>query len=323
MAPGTSPAPQSGEVSGPSGRLGGRRPRAGATREVDRGAGLFIASAINSSHSLSRSAAKPRRFRAQCVVRHAPTLVEGDIKARCRIVGADDLNGDGRADLAVFDAGAYVGEHSVGYGNPPRLFPERPRQAAPAHRMRSPDAVRCEHERDPPVPPASGPSDLHLNVAMSGDIDGDIDLCVESGGGANVDSHLVVNNGDGTSAVGSWSNHQPLDVEPRPPLNVYGRFYMGHFADLDHDGDSDLVFGRLRPPTSFHQSSLVLVNDGAGYFPDANLSARTRRIRTGSRAFSASPTSTSIDTTMSRQPLRSTSCSSSPPWFSPSIAVAL
>ena len=131
------------------------------------------------------------------------------------------------------------------------------------------DAVEQEHQRDPPVPPASGPADLHLKTATAGDIDGDgdIDLWVESGGGANVDSHLMVNNGDGTFAVDSSSNHQRLEAESLPPLNVYGRFHMGHFADLDRDGDSDLVLGHLRHPTRLHQSSLVLVNDGAGYFP--------------------------------------------------------
>ena len=200
--------------------------------------------------------------------RHAPTLVEADIEARCPIVVANDFNGDGRADLAVFDAGAYVDEHSLGYGNPPQLF-----LSGPGGRLRPSDAladaVRREHERDPPVPPASGPADLHLKSATSGDVDGDrdVDLWVESGGGANVDSHLMVNNGDGTFTVDSSSNHQRLEAESRPPLNAYGRFHMGHFADLDHDGDSDLVLGQLRHPTRLHQSSLVLVNDGAGYFP--------------------------------------------------------
>ena len=54
--------------------------------------------------------------------RHAPELVEGTIDAHIPIVVADDFNGDGRADLAVFDAGVYVVEQSSGYGNPPQLF---------------------------------------------------------------------------------------------------------------------------------------------------------------------------------------------------------
>ena len=53
----------------------------------------------------------------------APELVEGAIEARSAIVVAADLNGDTRADLAIFDEGVYVSEPSfLGYGNPPQLF---------------------------------------------------------------------------------------------------------------------------------------------------------------------------------------------------------
>ena len=38
--------------------------------------------------------------------RSAPELVEGTIEARNAVVVADDFNGDGRDDLAIFDAGA-------------------------------------------------------------------------------------------------------------------------------------------------------------------------------------------------------------------------
>ena len=200
--------------------------------------------------------------------RPAPELVEGTIAARHPVVVADDFNGDGRDDLAIFDAGAYVDAHSLGYGNPPQLFLShddgvfRPSPALA-------DAVEREHERDPPVPPASGPADLHLKTATSGDIDGDgdIDLWVESGGGANVDSHLMVNNGDGTFTVDSSSNHQRLEAEFLPQLNVYGRFHMGHFADLDNDGDLDLVLGQIRDPDRITQFSIVLVNGGTGHYP--------------------------------------------------------
>ena len=41
---------------------------------------------------------------------HAPELVDGTIDARSPVVVAADFNGDGRPEVAVFDAGVYVGE---------------------------------------------------------------------------------------------------------------------------------------------------------------------------------------------------------------------
>lgn len=78
----------------------------------------------------------------------APELIEGTIDARDPLLVAADLNGDGRPDLAVFDAGVYVSEVSSGYGNPPQLL-----LSSPDGRLRPSDAlaeaVRREHELRP------------------------------------------------------------------------------------------------------------------------------------------------------------------------------
>ena len=50
--------------------------------------------------------------------RHAPELVEGTIDVRSPIVVVDDFNGDGQADLAVFDRGVFVEDGIGGYGIP-------------------------------------------------------------------------------------------------------------------------------------------------------------------------------------------------------------
>ena len=55
-----------------------------------------------------------RRFRA------AP-LLRGTIRVREPVAVVDDFNGDGRDDVANFDAGVYVTARSSGAGNPPQL----------------------------------------------------------------------------------------------------------------------------------------------------------------------------------------------------------
>ena len=200
-------------------------------------------------------------------LRHAPELVDGTIDVRNAVVAADDFNGDAKPDLAVFDAGVYVASHSSGYGNPPQLFlssedgPLRPSDALA-------DAVRSEHQLRP-NPDYSGPADLHLKLAKSGDIDGDgdIDLWVESTGGANVTSHFMVNNGDGTFTLDP--DRAPYELLHNPPPE-YWRHVGAALVDLDNDGDLDLALGQIRDvdPTHINQFSIVLVNDGTGHYPE-------------------------------------------------------
>ena len=196
--------------------------------------------------------------------RPAPELVAGTIDVRTPVVVADDFNGDGRADLAVFDAGVYLTAQSVGVGNPPQLFLSGPDgRLRPSEALA--DAVRREHTLRPD-PRHSGPADLHLKSATSGDIDGDgdIDLWVDSIGGANVYSHFMVNNGDGTFTVDEV--RAPTELRWNPPEGWY--HLEGHLVDLDNDTDLDLALGQSREilPSTVNQFSIVLVNDGAGRY---------------------------------------------------------
>ena len=196
---------------------------------------------------------------------HAPELVEGTIAVRSPIVVADDFNGDGRADLAVFDEGVYVFAVRKGYGNPPQLF-----LSSPDGRLRPSDAladaVRREHARQAPFDGLSGPADLHLKSATSGDIDGDgdMDLWVESHGGRNVSSHFMVNNGDGTFT----SERARVSYEALRGPPDFRQWVGNDIVDLDNDGDLELVLG-VQSPGNFGLAvpSIVLVNDGTGHYP--------------------------------------------------------
>ncbi len=199
--------------------------------------------------------------------RHAPELVEGAIEVRTPIVVLDDFNGDGRVDLAVFDAGVYVDERSEGYGNPPQLLLSSPDgRLRPSEALA--DAVRREHALRP-EPRYSGPADLHIKTASSGDIDGDgdTDLWVESSGGANVIGHFMVNNGDGTFTIDP--DRAPYELLHNPPPEFW-RHVGNALMDLDNDGDLDLALGQIRDldPTHIDQFSIVLVNDGTGHYPE-------------------------------------------------------
>ena len=198
---------------------------------------------------------------------YAPDLVEGEITAHHAVVVADDFNLDGKADLAVFDAGTYDSARSLGFGNPPQLFVSCPDGVLrPLNSLEL--AVRDLHARVPDAlqEPAE-PGDLHLKSATSGDIDadGDPDVWVESSGGANSDSHFIVNNGDGSFTSHLARAPATLLHNPHPE---YWRHQVGHLVDIDNDDDLDLALGQMRDldPTHINQFSIVLVNDGSGHY---------------------------------------------------------
>ena len=197
---------------------------------------------------------------------HAPELVEGQIEAHDAVVLSADFNGDERNDLVVYDHGAYVDSESSGYGNPPQFFVSCPDGVLRPFGVLE-DAVRAQHQRQPPHLPPAAPADLHLKMATTGDLenDGDVDIWVESDGGNNMNSHFVVNNGDGSFTIDIRNRAADAVHHNSPP--TWWRYHEALFMDVDHDGDSDLVLGQLRDPSRLDQFSIILVNDGTGYFP--------------------------------------------------------
>ena len=197
---------------------------------------------------------------------HAPRLTSRRIRAHAAVVVAGDFNGDRRNDLAVYDHGAYVDSQSSGYGNLPQLFLSRPNGVLRySHNLAG--AVRRQHRREPPFHPPAAPADLHLKMATTGDLDndGDLDLWVESDGGNNMTSHFAVNDGRGRFTLDIRNRATDPVHHNSPP--TWWRYHEALFLDVDRDGDSDLVLGQLRDPSRLDQFSIILVNDGAGYFP--------------------------------------------------------
>ena len=200
--------------------------------------------------------------------RHAPEVIEGTIDVRNAVVVTDDFNGDTQPDLVVFDSGVYVEDEGGYSGNPPQLFlSSQDGRLRPSDALA--DAVRREYELRPQPGFYSGPADLHVKAAAAGDIDGDgdLDLWVESTGGANVISHFMVNNGDGTFTLDPDRAPYELLHNPQPE---FWRHVGNALVDLDNDGDLDLALGQIRDfdPTHINQFSIVLVNDGTGHYPE-------------------------------------------------------
>ena len=197
---------------------------------------------------------------------HAADLIDGTIEARQPVVVAADFNNDEQIDFAVFDAGVYVGEESVGYGNPPQLWlSDNDGVLQPS------ESRRCSQGRARSTPPPhkglSAPADLHIKTAVAGDIDndGDLDLWVESTGGKNVVSHFMVNNGDETFTI---ERDRATDAVFRGNPPDYWRHVGSLFVDVDNDGDLDLALGLIQDDDlRWSYNSIVVVNDGTGHYP--------------------------------------------------------
>ncbi len=121
--------------------------------------------------------------------------------------------------------------------------------------------------------PKSPDADLHLKDVTTADIDGDgdLDFWVESTGGDNIANHFMMNNGDGTFPVDE-TRVSRLAISGDQKAGNYFRYQIGELVDVNGDGKPDLLLGQIRDndPTHINQYSIVIYNDGKGYFPLEN-----------------------------------------------------
>ena len=194
--------------------------------------------------------------------RHAPDLLDSEVWVRNPVVVAADLNGDSLPDLAVFDAGIYDWSRRTGIGNPPQLFLSDGGVLRASSSLA--DAVENHPDTRADFP---GSADLHIKTATASDFDGDgdLDIWVESTGGQNIESHFMVNDGTGGFRA---EDRMDQDLRTNRSEGDIWRYDGAALVDLDGNGAPELVLGQIRDldPVHINQSSIVLENDGAGYF---------------------------------------------------------
>ncbi len=182
-----------------------------------------------------------------------------------------DFTGDGRFDLAVFDAGYYDWSTRKTMGREPVLF------VGEADGKFSPGTAFTDALRPLIVPAAAAPYNSQVDLTMgikdiaAADIDrdGDLDLWIESTGSNNITSHFLIN--DNGKFTVDLNNRVGVTTLFGPGQTDYWRYGDVAFSDVNGDGAPDLVMAQIRDndPTHLTQSSFILLNDGRGYFPQS------------------------------------------------------
>ena len=194
-----------------------------------------------------------------------------------------DFTGDGRTDMVVYDAGTYDWSIRTTKGlEPVLLVGGADGKFTASTALRDPLKALVQ-----PVGPnyrGGYQVDLTLGVkdvaAADIDGDGDLDLWVESYGSANIPSHFMVNNGNGTFSVDLNGRiaEKTLLGDGYGTAGDYFRYGIGRFVEVNGDARPDLFLGQIRDndPTHLNQTSYVVLNDGQGRFPVGNRVALPR-----------------------------------------------
>ena len=184
-----------------------------------------------------------------------------------------DFTGDGITDLAVFDGGNYDWNVRLNLGLTPQLFVGTGGGDFVASNAFA-DAIRTKIV---PIPSNGYLGGIQTDTTIGikdvafADInrDGLLDIWVESTGSKNMTSHFLINRGtyfevDLNNRIDSTLFFGPLSTD-------YFRYGMGEFLDINSDTFPDLFLGQIRDNhiTHINQTSLLLINDGSGEYPES------------------------------------------------------
>ncbi|NKB43079.1 MAG: hypothetical protein GKS03_02255 [Alphaproteobacteria bacterium] len=184
-----------------------------------------------------------------------------------------DFNGDGLDDVAVFDAGhADAGQGQNEEGNDAGFLGQ------PATLLLSNNAGQFNVSTNlaDAINVFQGKPELHHKSAAGGDIDGDgdVDILVESDGGfEQTNAHFYINDGVGNFTVDFDNRLANAILVGDPDRTFIKRWTRYVLSDLNNDGHLDLFMGRLRRvrDNADPQANQIIYNDGAGFFPEANI----------------------------------------------------
>ena len=182
-----------------------------------------------------------------------------------------DFTGDGLSDLAVFDAGVYDWGVRLNLGLTPQLFVGNGKGDFAASTAFL-DAIQ---KKVVPVPSNGYLGGIQTDTTIGikdvafADInhDGLMDIWVECTGSKNMTSHFLINRG--TYFDVDINNRISKTLFFGPNATDYFRYGMGEFLDINGDSSPDLFLGQIRDNDISHinQTSLLLVNDGSGFYP--------------------------------------------------------
>ena len=182
-----------------------------------------------------------------------------------------DFTGDGLLDLAVFDAGIYDWGVRLNLGLTPQLFVGNGK----GNFVASTAFLDAIQKVIVPIPSNGNLGGIQTDTSIGikdvafADInhDGLMDIWVECTGSKNMTSHFLINHG--TYFDVDINNRISKTLFFGPASTDYFRYGMGEFLDINSDSSPDLFLGQIRDNdlTHINQTSLLLINDGSGYYP--------------------------------------------------------